>query len=346
MVATLTDAKREAIATKLADMRAIQNLAIANEEQFLQECGDSEIRDRLESMLEDDRKNLGVLETSITQYGIQSKPKEKIQKFVQHAQEMMGSSDLSLYEKMAQHELLKHGQVISGLVVHKSAQIAGPDVEKAIAPLNAINFENRAHQEKLKGMLEYLGTQELTGQEPDQSVWAKVQDGLAALTGVFGSAVTQGSDQSDMNIQTIIRMDHDKVKTLISEIEKSDDPQKIQEYFGQLYKDLIVHTEAEEQVVYLSVRPFYGESDTRELFDEHSELKTLMNEMKAMSPTSAEFKGKLAQVKEIVGDHTRQEESTMFLAISNNCSMEQQENLASEFKNTKKQIETSLSANS
>ncbi|MGL5794846.1 MAG: hemerythrin domain-containing protein, partial [Waterburya sp.] len=87
----LTDEKRTAIAEKLADMKRIQNLLIADEQQFLQECNDHEIRERFQKMLADDQKNLGIIETAITQYGIQSEPKEKIQKMVQQAEEMMKS---------------------------------------------------------------------------------------------------------------------------------------------------------------------------------------------------------------------------------------------------------------
>lgn len=50
----------------------------------------------------------------------------------------------------------------------------------AIAPLNTINFENRAHQEQLKGILEILGVRELTGQDADQGIWARVQDAMAS----------------------------------------------------------------------------------------------------------------------------------------------------------------------
>jgi hemerythrin superfamily protein len=339
---TLTDEKRTAIAEKLADMKQIQNLIIEDERQFLQECNDSEIRERLEKMLSDDRKNLGILETVITQYGIQSKPKEKVQKMVQHAEEMMKSSDLTIYEKVAQHELIKHGQVMSGLIVHKAAQLVGADVQAAIAPLNAVNFENRAHQEQLKGILESLGTRELTGEEADKGLWARVQDAVAALTGVVGSATTQTSDQKDMTIQDVIRMDHQKVNILIGEIEQSDDLQKIQEYFGQLYQDLTVHSVAEEQVIYPNVRPFYGEKDTQELYDEQAQLKEVLERMKQVEPNSQEFNNMLQQVKEMVGDHTRQEESTMFAAINKNCSSEQQQQMATEFKEAKKQLQLEM----
>ena len=342
MVATLTDAKRSAIAEKLADMRAIQNLIIANEQQFINDCKNNEIFGRLEDMLEDDQNNLDVLETTITQYGIQSEPKEKVKKMIEQAEQMMKSSELSLYEKMAQHELLKHGQVMSGLVVHKAAQIAGADVEEALSPLNSVNFENRAHQERLKGMLEYLGTQELTGEEPEQGVWGRVQDAVAAMTGAIGSAVTQTSDKSDMDIMDVIFMDHQKAKTLIGEIKGTNNPQRIQEFFGQLYKDIIVHSKAEEEAVYPQIRSFYGDADTQELYDEQDQLETILNEMKNIDPTSSEFKSKLKQVKDMIGDHTRQEESTMFASLRKNLSSEQREQMATQFKESKQKLQSQM----
>jgi hemerythrin superfamily protein len=293
-------------------------------------------------MLEDDRKNLGVLETVMVQYGIQGEPRQTVSQMVEEVQELMRGSELSFYEKVAQHELLKHGQVMSGLLVHKAGQLVGADVEAAIAPLNTVNFENRAHQEQLKGILEILGTRELIGQDPDQGVWGRVQDAVAALTGVFGSAVTQGSDRSDMNVQDAIRLDHGKVNTLMTEIQNSNDTGKIQEYFGQLYRDLTVHAEAEEQVIYPAVRSFYGNNDTQELYDEQARMKVLLDELRAMSPSASDFKAKIKELMDIVGDRVRQEESTLFAAIRNNCSSEESEQLAGRFKEAKRQLQSNM----
>ncbi len=341
MVASLTSDKRAAIAEKLADIRAVQNLLIANERQFLQECRDAKMRDRLEEMLEDDQKNLDIIETAITQYGIQESPKPEIRQVLDQTQQIMQGSGLTLYEKVAQHELLKHGQVVSGLVVHKAAQIAGSDVEAALAPLNTVNFENRAHQEQLKGMLEYLGTQELTGETPDQGIWGRVRDAMAAMTGAVGSATTQASDDST-DIMSLIFMDHQKAKTLIREIRKADNPQEAREFFGQLFKDLLVHSKAEEAVVYPAVRPFYGEADTQELYTEQAELERVLMEMRSLSPDNETFRNHLHQVKQMVGDHTRQEESTMFAAMRKNLSDKQREDLAQRFKETKKQLQNQM----
>ncbi|WP_414754288.1 hemerythrin domain-containing protein [Anabaena sp. CCY 9910] len=342
MVSTLDDTKRNAIAEKLADAKLLQELLIENEERFLRESTDNEISNRIRDFLEDDRKNLGIIETVIVQYGIQKEPRQTVREMVDQVRQLMQGSQLNFFEKVAQHELLKHKQVMSGLLVHKAAQRVGADVLAAIGPLNTVNFENRAHQEQLKGILEILGVRELTGQDADQGIWGRVQDAIAAFSGAVGSAVTQGSDKQDMNIQDVIRMDHNKVNILFTELQQSNDPQKIQEYFGQIYKDLTAHAEAEEEVVYPRVRSFYGEGDTQELYDEQAEMKRLLDQIKAISPSAPEFKDRVRQLADIVMDHVRQEESTLFAAIRNNLSSEQTEQWATEFKAAKSKIQQRL----
>jgi hemerythrin superfamily protein len=344
MVSTLDDTKRTAIAAKLADMKAVQELILSNDRKLLDAIADDDIRERLRTMVEHDQKNMGILETVMVQYGVKAEPDQSTMKMLEQVRQMMDSSDLSLFEKASQHELLKHAQVGLGLIIHKCAQVVGADIEVAIGPLNTVNFENRAHQEQLKAICEALGVRELTGQEADQGLWGRVQDAIAAFSGVAGSVLTQTSDKEDMNIQDVIRLDHNKTNTLFTEIGQSNDPQKIQEYFGQLYKDLSAHAEAEEQVVYPAVRSFYGNDDTQELYDEQAEMKRMLEEIKSLNPASSEFKDKVKQLMDVVGDHIRQEESTMFAAIRDNCSTEQQEQMATQFKSAKSQIQDQMAA--
>jgi hemerythrin superfamily protein len=338
MVATLEDTKRQAISMKLADMKALQNLLIANEQLLINSCNDSELCDRFRDMLEDDRKNMGVLETVIIQYGVQSEPNETTTKMIKEVQKLMQGSELTMFEKVGQHELLKHKQTMAGLLVHKAAQIVGADIEAAITPLNTVNFENRAHQEQLKGVLEILGVRELTGKDPDQGVWARVQDAMAAMSGIIGGAVTRTKDE--MNIIEVITMDHRKVDTLFMEIEKTDNPQKLQEFFGQLYKDLSVHAEAEEQIVYPAVRSYY--SNTQELYDEQAEMKQMLSQIKALNPSSSNFKEQIKQLKTAVQDHVKQEENDMFPHIRRNLSEAQMEQMATQFKSAKNTLQQEM----
>lgn len=344
MVKSLDDVKRSAIATELADMAELQKLLIANEQKFVSEISDPDIRARFQKMLADDQKNMGVLETVMVQYGVKGEPRDVSKKMVEQVQQLMSGSELKLFQKVGQHELLKHKQVMCGLLVHKCAQVVGADVAVAIGPLNTINFENRAHQEQLKGVIEILGTRELTGKEPEQGLWGRVQDAVAALSGVFGSAVTQNSDKKDMDIRDLIRLDHNKVNTIFTEIGATEDAVKLEELFGQMYKDLLAHAKAEEQVIYPKVRSFYGNENTQELFDEQAEMERMLNEIKSISPTNSQFKEKIKQLMEAVGDHVRQEESTMFAAIGKNFNEQEREQLASEFKSAKSKIQEQMAA--
>ncbi|HEY9894934.1 MAG TPA: hemerythrin domain-containing protein [Candidatus Sericytochromatia bacterium] len=345
MVATLDDTKRMMIGERLADLKAVQNLIIANDQKLLAACHDTDIRDRLQNMLQDDQKNLGIIETVIVQYGIPSEPSAATKTFTQQSEQTMAGDEFTFYQKLLHHELMKHGQTMNGIMIHKAAQVVGADIEVAITPLNTVNFESRAHQEQLKGMLEQVGVREMTGQEAKQGLWARVQDATAALSGIAGSILTQNSDKEDMNIQTLIRLDHNKTNTIFTEIGATKDPQKLQEYFGQLYKDLLTHAQAEEEVVYPNVRSFYGDHDTQELYDEQAEMKRMLDEIKASDPHAAdEFRSKIKTLMDAVGDHIRQEESTLFAAIDKNCSTEQKEQMATEFKAAKSKIQQEMVA--
>jgi hemerythrin superfamily protein len=346
MVATLDDTKRLAIGERLADLKAFQEFIISNDQKLISICPDSDVRDRLQNMLEDDQKNLGIIDTVIVQYGIQSEPSAATKMFTQQFEQMMSGDEFTFYQKLIHHELLKHGQAMSGIMIHKAAQVVGADIEVAITPLNTVNFEGRAHQEQLKGMLEKVGVREMTGKDADQGLWARVQDAVAALSGVAGSVITQNTDKQDMNIQTLIRLDHNKVNTIFTEIGTTKDPQKLQEYFGQLYKDLLAHAQAEEEVVYPRVRSFYGDDNTQELYDEQAEMKRMLDEIGAIDPNSAadEFRSKIKDLMDMVGDHIRQEESTLFSAIDKNCSTEQKEQMATEFKAAKSTIQQEMAS--
>jgi hypothetical protein len=187
MVSTLDDTKRQSIAMELADLRALQELLISTEQKLLPAVSsDSEIRDRFNDFLRDDQENLGVIDGVIAKFGGGTvQPRDTIRQYVEQVNRLMNGNELSLYQKVSAHERIKHQAVMTGLIVHKAAQVVGDDVKEAIGLLNQVNFKNRAHQEQLKGVMEILGTRELTGQDPDQGVWARTQDAIAALRGAF-----------------------------------------------------------------------------------------------------------------------------------------------------------------
>ena len=176
------------LATKLADLKLIQNTLIECGQKLMAITDDGTIRERLEKILESDRSNLGYINEAIAQFGKDVQPRDITQKHAEAVGKMMDGSELTEYDKFFQYELLKHQQTMTGLVIHKVAQSLDDKLQDAMESLNKVNFENRAHQEVLKGVLYFVGTRELAGQDPDMGILASVEQGVAAIKGAVSSA--------------------------------------------------------------------------------------------------------------------------------------------------------------
>ncbi len=187
MASTLEATKKNAIATKLADLKALQNLMISNEQKLLEATkGEQKVTDSITDMLEDDQKSISAIETAITELEMSSQPSDTVTNMVSQIEEIMSGSHLDLYEKIMQHEGLKHQLVMTGLLIHKAAQATDGVLQKAIDPINKVNFKNRAHQEQLKTIMYFYGVRQLVGKEPEANIWGAADDAIAALKGAFG----------------------------------------------------------------------------------------------------------------------------------------------------------------
>jgi hemerythrin superfamily protein len=340
MVSVMTDEKRHAIAIKLADMKALQNLVAADEQVLITACEDEEIREWLTDMLTADQRNEKVLENVIVQYGHSAEPKQTVKELVSNSTKLMQSHDLSFYEKVSQHELLKHRLAMFGIEIHKASQVVGADIEKAISPLHSVNFENRGHQEQLQGILEILSTRELTGEDPKQGIWAGVQDSLAALKGVVGSVTGQSESSPDKKVTDIVHMDHSKVKELFKEIENTDDPQKLMEFFSQLYRDLSIHAEAEESTWYPALLKYDDSvATTEQAYREQEQARSLLTELKQLGTVTPQFKAKIQTLKYAIQDHVDHEERDLFAKLREHMSEAQLIELGKEFQMTKKRLQ-------
>ncbi|HEY9734644.1 MAG TPA: hemerythrin domain-containing protein [Trichocoleus sp.] len=335
MVVTLDDTKRASIAMHIADMRLLQDLLIAHDQLLLDSIDSENVRPKLRDMLEQDQKNLGVIDTVRVQYGVQGEASEATQRKAVAIRALMQSDELSLAEKVQQQELLKHQQTMTGLVIHKAAQVVGADIEVAIAPLHTVNFENRAHQEQLKEILEILGVYELTGQEPREDLGARAEDAVAALTGIAGSVITRTDDE--MSIRDVLLMDHSKADILFAEVLGSDEPQEIQGFFEQLYWDVKIHGLAEERVLYPALSPYYDQMP--DIVEQTDEVIEMLDAARAIDPADPTFKERVEEIRRAVRSHVDQEENDIFPKIREDLSHEQQKQLATEFKAAKQKLQ-------
>lgn len=178
------------LATKLADLKLFQNVLIDMEQKLMAQTDDETIRKRLSNMLDSDRDNLSVIDKAISESGTNAQPRDITQKHAEKVGQMVNGSELTEYDKFFQLELLKHQQTMTGLVIHKVAQSLNDDLQDAMEPLNKVNFENRAHQEVLKGVLYFVGTREMAGKEPDMGLIGSLEQAIAAVKGAVGSATS------------------------------------------------------------------------------------------------------------------------------------------------------------
>jgi hemerythrin superfamily protein len=148
-----------------------------------------------------------------------------------------------------------------------------------------------------------------------------------------------------MDIFELIKADHRKVEELFSQIEKTNSSKQLDQYFKQLYKELNIHAQVEELTFYPSMRNY---EDTEELVDEaeeeHTEVKVMLEQMKSMDSTSAEFKQKIIQLKDAVGHHVQEEENEIFPKVRQSMSDEELKQLVTEFQEVKKTLQAQMSA--
>ena len=187
MAANIDTTQKNAIATKLADMKVLQTLMISNEEKLLEATkGNERVTDSITDMLDDDRKSIAAIEEAIKELEVSAQASDSVTGMKDTIEKVMSGSELDLYEKILQHEGLKHQLVMTGLLIHKAAQATDGLLQKSIDPINKVNFKNRAHQEQLKTIIYYYGVRQLVGEEPEATIWGAADDAIAALKGAFG----------------------------------------------------------------------------------------------------------------------------------------------------------------
>lgn len=148
-----------------------------------------------------------------------------------------------------------------------------------------------------------------------------------------------------MDVLDLIKTEHRQIETLFSEVESTDNPHKLYECFNQLFNGLNLYAEVEEQTLYPAIRR-HGQ-DTKELVDaaqqDHHKAKQILEELEYLSPTSREFKQKIAELKQVIQHHVQEEENVVFDQVRECMSQEDREQLGSEFKAVKSKLQSEMS---
>lgn len=127
------------------------------------------------------------------------------------------------------------------------------------------------------------------------------------------------SKSKNPEILQLLHQEHEEVQELFEQFHKSmaakNGQNKARSISEQILKDLKLHTELEEKIVY----PRLKEQDAKifyEAGEEHHVVDLLIEELQQMKVSAPEYAAKMTVMEENVKHHVQEEESEMFDRLS------------------------------
>ena len=126
--------------------------------------------------------------------------------------------------------------------------------------------------------------------------------------------------ESNTDVVSILREDHEKVKELFEQFEEAEDKRTKQHIVDEALKALTVHAQVEEEIFYPAFREAYADDEETEdqmdeALQEHHVAKILIAELEDMSPGEEFYDAKFTVLAESVKHHIEEEESEIFPKI-------------------------------
>ncbi|MBY0378180.1 MAG: hemerythrin domain-containing protein [Gammaproteobacteria bacterium] len=116
-----------------------------------------------------------------------------------------------------------------------------------------------------------------------------------------------------MNIITILKADHKEVAALLKKLLKEKVDKSKESVFSQIYEALSLHAKFEEKTFYPAVKKTAKTKDlVLESYVEHDVIKTLLSDIKKMSPKDELWKAKVTVLQEVIKHHVKEEEEELF----------------------------------
>ena len=119
------------------------------------------------------------------------------------------------------------------------------------------------------------------------------------------------------NAITLLKADHKAVEKLFKQFEKMKSDEDAQdektELVAQICKELTIHTQIEEEILYPMVRAAIDDGDLMdEAQVEHASAKDFIEQLQSMQPDDECYDAKVTVLGEYVMHHVKEEEEEMF----------------------------------
>jgi hemerythrin-like domain-containing protein len=118
-----------------------------------------------------------------------------------------------------------------------------------------------------------------------------------------------------MDALTLLRKDHDKVKSLLRELEPTTERavKTRAELFSRLKSELTVHEIIEEEIFYPTLKQHPKAKEiVLEGYEEHNVVDTLMGELSSLPADDERWGAKAKVMQENIEHHIEEEEGDMF----------------------------------
>lgn len=136
-----------------------------------------------------------------------------------------------------------------------------------------------------------------------------------------------------------LKKDHDRIRSLFSELNETTEPQELQDCFDKLSNILTIHAEAEEQVLYPKANNCQGTGEViTKGYEDHDKGDQMVLEIKSINPSESEFKQKVKELQSFMLNHLEEEENDLFPKVRQGMDDHKLEELATEIKHTKAEV--------
>ena len=119
-----------------------------------------------------------------------------------------------------------------------------------------------------------------------------------------------------MDAIAILERDHKALKKHFREFEKASTPRTQQQAAKEAFQELEAHADVEEEIFYPAFKSAARNEEDQEMVSEavqeHHVARTLIEEMRALSPEDEQFSAKFTVLMESVEHHIEEEEREIF----------------------------------
>jgi hemerythrin superfamily protein len=154
-----------------------------------------------------------------------------------------------------------------------------------------------------------------------------------------------GRSEGDRKATEILKEDHAQVKALFKEfrgLEKDGDDGEKQRLFDEIDRQLSIHATVEEEIFYPAVKALDTEEPVDQVLEaqeEHLIVKTLLGQLRELTPEDETFDPKMKVLMEAVEHHAEEEEKEMFSSAKKGLSDEDLLSLGTLIEERKRSLE-------